>query len=376
MKIEDTAFYSKKIGEISRGCKLCVKGEKLVLFVTGLCIRKCFYCPISDKKYGSDVVYADEWETNDIKDIIKEAELISAKGAGITGGDPLCRLERTTDYIKSLKEHFGGHFHIHLYTSFDLVTEESLIKLSDAGLDEIRFHPDISDFKLWSKITLAQKFPWKIGIEIPVIPDKITETKKLIDFFFDKVHFLNLNELEIADNNISTLTKLGYLTKDDLSYAVKDSESSAVELMNYALEKNYSLPIHYCSAKLKDSVQLANRIKRRAKNVKQKFDTLTCEGTLRRGAIYLIKPEFEYKEWLKVSRDTKIEKLLNIKDTLIKKLNIPAEQLYVDLDKLRVLTSRVIINNIKGKVKSMGLVPAMVEEYPTKDCFEVEIDFI
>ena len=91
--IQNTKFYSKKIGTLAKGCQLCVKGSKLVLFVTGLCPRSCDYCPISDIKHKKDVVYADEWPTNQINDIIKEAELIKAEGAGITGGDPLCKLE-------------------------------------------------------------------------------------------------------------------------------------------------------------------------------------------------------------------------------------------------------------------------------------------
>ena len=67
---------------------MCVKGEKLVLFVTGLCPRQCYFCPISDKKYKKDVIYADEWPVTNIHQIIEEAKLIDAKGAGFTGGDP------------------------------------------------------------------------------------------------------------------------------------------------------------------------------------------------------------------------------------------------------------------------------------------------
>lgn len=169
-KIIKTPWYSYKTNNIAKGCKLCVTGHKMVLFCTGLCPRDCFYCPISDKKKYKDVVYANEWPIKNVKDMITEAKLTEAKGAGFTGGDPLVKLDRTLSYIKLLKKRFGKKFHIHLYTSLDLVDEKTLKKLYNAGLDEIRFHPNIYNKKLWPRIFLAKKFGWDVGIEIPAIP--------------------------------------------------------------------------------------------------------------------------------------------------------------------------------------------------------------
>jgi len=191
MRIDKTKFYSKKIGNLAKGCRQCVKGQKLVYFVTGICPRRCYYCPISDKKYGKDVIYANERLVKNIHQVIEEAKLCDAKGAGFTGGDPLCNLFRTIFSIRQLKKIFGKSFHIHLYTSFDLIDNQNLGKLFRAGLDEIRFHADIEDDKLWDKILLAKEFKWDIGVEIPVIPGKLKETKKLIDYFYDKIDFLN-----------------------------------------------------------------------------------------------------------------------------------------------------------------------------------------
>ena len=113
--IKENKYYSYNLGLLPKGCQMCVKGEKLVLFVTGLCPRKCCFCPVSDDKYGRDVIYANERRVFTSDDLIKEAELMNAKGMGITGGDPLTKLERTTRFIKKLKEKFGKEFHIHYW---------------------------------------------------------------------------------------------------------------------------------------------------------------------------------------------------------------------------------------------------------------------
>ncbi len=358
-KINKTKYYSYNLNNLPKGCQLCVKGSKMVMFVTGLCPRCCYYCPISDQKYKKDVIYADEWPIKSTKDMINEARLIDAEGAGFTGGDPLCRLDRTIDYIKLLKKQFGKKFHIHLYTSFDLVSKSTMIKLHKAGLDEIRFHPELENSKLWDKIELANQFKWDIGIEIPSIPKKLAQTKKLIDFFHDKIDFINLNELEFADNKFSKLGEMGFKQKDSLSYGVKGSEEQALQLLTYIQKKYPKLNAHYCTAKLKDAVQLANRIKRRAKNVAKPYDMITKEGLLFRGAIYTDQLE---KTKNKIIKDYKIKQNLLESDKKRKRILIDPEWLYKNKEKL------------KKDIKNIRI--ALVEEYPTYDQLNIVTDFI
>src|SRR3989344_5901823 len=152
MMVAENRYFSYNLHTLPDGCRFCVQGEKLVLFVTGLCPRKCYFCPVSDQKYGQDVSFANERRLSGREDIIQEAEAMDAKGAGITGGDPLMKIERTLAYIRQLKEKYGAGFHIHLYTSLNLVTENSLKQLHDAGLDEIRFHLDIDSEQFWPRL--------------------------------------------------------------------------------------------------------------------------------------------------------------------------------------------------------------------------------
>ena len=129
--------YSYNLYPICEGCKQCVKGRKTVIYITGLCPRKCYYCPLSDNKRLRDVMYVNERKIKDIKEIAEEVKISKSTGAGITGGDPLLKMQRTCSVIKQLKKKFGKKFHIHLYTSFDLVDNKKLRSLYDAGLDEI-----------------------------------------------------------------------------------------------------------------------------------------------------------------------------------------------------------------------------------------------
>jgi hypothetical protein len=174
------------------------------------------------------------------------------------------------------------------------------------------------------------------GIEIPVVPKK--DIKKLINFAKDKVDFFNLNELEYSDAKHNKLAELGYITKNDYSYGIKGSEELALEL----LEQFPNLNIHYCTSKLKDSVQLLNRLKLRGKNIKNDFDILTEDATLIRGAIY-------------GNKDAKL----------------PFKTVY-DPVKDRLLCARTNVKKFSNSIKKQNLKAFIVEELPTYDFFEIE----
>jgi len=170
-------------GTMPISCVMCQQGAKMVLLVTGICVHDCYYCPLSLKKQGRDITYANEKLVSDDGDVIFEAESIEARGTGITGGDPLLVMEKTLHYIRLLKAHFGSRHNIHLYTATPDM--KKIGQLAGAGLDEIRFHPSPGD---WSSLELtrypeaiahARRSGIRAGIEIPCIPGKDREIVKL-----------------------------------------------------------------------------------------------------------------------------------------------------------------------------------------------------
>ena len=356
-----TKYYSYLIGKLSRGCSLCVQGKKLVFLITGLCGRKCYYCPLSEQKKFRDVTYADEWPIKRDKEIVEEIRLCNSKGAGITGGDPFIVFNRTLRYIRLFKRKFNS-FHIHLYAPTELITKEKLNRLYKAGLDEIRIHPSflINEKKEdLNKIRLAREFDWDVTVEIPVIPGKEKNIKELILFLEKiKVDFLNLNELEMSETNADDLLKRGFHCKDSYSYGVKGSERTALRLLRWIKRNKIRLNVHYCTSKLKNSIQLLNRIKRRARNISKKYDFITENGTLFRGAIYSKKD------------------LNKIKKDLMKEFDIPDNLIEIDKEKKRILTSAYIVDKLKKELKKKGLIPAIVEEIPTYDKLELMVDYL
>lgn len=392
-----TPYHSWCTNNFAKGCMQCVKGQKLVVFVTGLCPKNCFYCPLSEQKKNHDVIYANErklMDENDTDALMEEASASKSCGAGITGGDPLTKIDRTCRYIQLLKHEFGKKFHTHLYTILESFSEERLKKLDDAGLDELRFHPDIVDERFWNRVALLytdensgkddtkRKYSFDIGIEIPVVPGYYEETKKLIEYFIGKIDFVNLNELEISDTNYFQLKNKSFHSKNQLSYGVKGSQEMALELLSYFNKKYPNANIHYCTCKLKDGVQLRERLRRRAENTRKPFDIVTHDGTLVRGAIYLdnLKPGFSYIKRLNAlkndDKEKMLEELIIAKKNIIDEYGVPENMIDIDNLKFRLITNIGIVNRISKDLKRMNLIPAIVEQYPSYDQMEVDVEFL
>jgi len=355
---------SQYISRLSIACKMCAKGAKMVVLITGKCPAQCFYCPLSKHKQQKDVIYADEWkltDENDVETLLSEAKAIQATGAGITGGDPLIVPNRTIRYIKLLKETFGPDFHIHLYTS-GIKNTESINEMISSGLDEIRFHPEP---RFWSKmnqspqsqiIIKTSKLLVETAIEIPSIPNKTQDIIDLINWAeHHDVDYINLNELEFSEQNEQALYQKGYQMKDDVSAAAKQSQETAYDVLTYFEQHPSHIGIHYCSSSFKDGVQLTNRMKRRAQYIATHHDIITEQGTLLKG---IIEPSNNHS--------------LNDIITILKKEQIPEKKYGIDKRKKRIYLHPQLAEELAEKIISSQLLFFIIEEYPTADHLEVE----
>jgi hypothetical protein len=355
---------SSYIKPLSPACKMCAKGSKLVLLITGLCPVKCFYCPLSTKKLGKDRIFADELELEnekDTKNMILEAELIDATGAGITGGDPLIVWRRTKEYISILKDYFGTDFHIHLYTT-GIKNGSHIDTLVSAGLDEIRFHPplnywaDMNNCSNLKSIKNSLDSDVDVAIEIPVIPSMKKEILSLIKWANNiGIKWINLNELEFSETNAKILNKKGFTVKNDISAALKGSQEIAYEIIETVLDENFKIGVHYCSSSFKDGIQLRNRIRRRADNISKKYDVITDEGTLLKGIVY--SKNVSLKDIYKILKDN---------------YRINTEYIFINKKKKRIEIAIWTLEKIANDLKKQGFECYIIEEYPTADGLEVE----
>ncbi|RLI83369.1 radical SAM protein [Archaeoglobales archaeon] len=322
-RIEAGSYYTY----LTEGCRLCRRGSKLVLFITGLCRENCFYCPISFERKGKDVIYANERRVKRIEDFYTELEMMDAEGVAITGGEPLLKLGRLVEYLRISKK---IDLHVHIYTSIP-ANERLLSKIKI--VDEIRFHPPElrNPERYYEPIKTAKRFGIEVGIEIPAIKfeEKIVEIVNELDVF------LNVNQLEASESNWSELVKRGFQIKD---YFVENPD--VIKMYERANK------FHYCSARFKDVAQFRRRLLRMAMN-QPEFYKVTRDGT-----IVCCRIEGNLDE---------AEKILQRRGYNYSRFEDCIE------------TSPELNRNVREDLKSKGLKLSIVERYPTANRTIIEL---
>lgn len=358
-KGSDLPILERHTKSLSHSCVECAQGRKLVLFVTGVCDTGCFYCPLSDKRNHHAAMYANErlclgkTYKELAAQVIEEARAQGATGMGVTGGDPMLVPDLTVEMIRRVKGEFGRSFDVHLYTSKH--PERALLeRLKRAGLDEIRFHPHESH---WMRLPGshferamrdARAVGLRVGFEVPVIPGVEVGLRRLLEFARElPVDYVNLNELEYTHTNREELARRNLAVVDDGSSAIAGSRELALKLV-----KAYGgdLPVHYCSSRFKDAVQLSNRVRRRAERTARPLDLLSEEGLIVVGLIETHDPEGTARR---------------LKD----EFEVPLELLAVDVLKSRVEVAAWVLEEVADELREKCFI---VERYPTAEALEVE----
>lgn len=348
--ISQTKGCSLAIGELPQGCRQCIEGRKLVLFVSGICDQDCFYCTISHGRWQIDKGFANERPINSDADILEEAKTSGAMGAGITGGDPTQRLERVVHYIKLLKENFGEKFHTHMYTHGIGFTKEKLKMVYDAGLDEIRFHLNKNAVLDAIAIRKENKRKWNVGMEVPCIPGMQKYLCGLVDFLETAgADFINLNEMEFSERNDKRMMEQHNLKQaEGQMTAVEGSYETGQKVLEYARAHAKRITVHFCTAGLKMNTQLKNRLVNRAQNIRKPFEEITKDGFLSKGIIF--------------------GQPLN---DIVKQLKISEKDFSIEKKKNRIEISVAMAKKLSKKLKFKI---ALVQEYPSAEPWDFEVE--
>ncbi len=249
------------IKELPEGCKLCLHGLKSVLFITGLCPVKCFYCPVNPERRGRDVMYINDVPLRNLKTLILEIERCLSKGVAITGGEPLTVPDRVLELSVSLKNTFGDEFHIHIYTNIAVLDKRRVKLLSMCPLDEVRIHTldlDLTQRKL-NLLKLLSKQHFRVGLEVPVLPGFEHAIERVVEILYynDVISFVNLNEADVSSGNECSLRRLGYKFNPDGT--VQGSYETGRRLALSLASKFPDLSINFCTSCTKDAIQVGLR---------------------------------------------------------------------------------------------------------------------
>ncbi|MBN2013759.1 MAG: radical SAM protein [Candidatus Altiarchaeota archaeon] len=331
----NSLFY----GDLSKGCRLCKRGKWICIFITEKCTRHCFYCPQPRNKPEKDYVKCDYSIFHNPSQLISFLKRWNIEGVGISGGEPLCVLDRALDFISAMKDNMSEDFYIWLYTNGDLASKKTLNALRDSGLDELRFDLAAREYDT-KPLKNAVKSVDVVSVEIPAIPEDEEKVKKLLpELKKIGVKYLNLHELTFSKNNLRDMSSRGYKVligsseNDFMSdiMPVYGSELAALRIIDSTIEKNIELPINFCPSYYKKHVQGAMIIKNMTEIIRKPHEEVTENGCIKK---IVVTESLE-----------KIKELIRI----LKKKGLPPEKIYFCRKKNRLELHADLLSNIDLK---------------------------
>jgi pyruvate formate-lyase activating enzyme-like uncharacterized protein len=255
-----------------------------------MCTRNCFYCPQDRATKKESLPQTDQHlQFDSAKEYVNYLKTFHFEGIGISGGEPFLAFDRVIEYIKLIRDCLGSRHYIWIYTNGDLVTDDKLKKLKDAGLNEIRFDISAADYNL-KPASMAAKYFHNIAVEIPAIPEDLdilkSNLKKIEDI---GVKYLNLHQLMMNSNNRAAFIKRNYTVTNTRLYKndspVIESELAAFDILKHALRINSSIGVNYCSRCYKARFQGKAYRKRYASLCREESESVTRTGYLVRSSI-------------------------------------------------------------------------------------------
>lgn len=258
-------------GEISSACEACQTGTgSYTTFVSLKCHRDCYFCFNKNQDNYHFYVANHKNVNKELTDMLDSG--VKLAHLAITGGEPLLHKEEVIDFMKTAHEKTPETY-TRLYTAGDLLDEQTLQSLQQYQLDEIRFSIKMEDSEqkhqhIFSKIALAKKYIPKVLVEMPVIPGTDEAMKKLL-LQLDELEIFGINLLEFCFplENAQAFQERGFELKNppyEVFYnywyagglAVAGSEQLCLELVQFAMDENLSLGVHYCSLENKFTGQI------------------------------------------------------------------------------------------------------------------------
>lgn len=258
-------------GTLCGACEACRTGvDSYTGLISLMCHRNCFFCfnPNQDE-YDHFADCKKDWEAELARVYRSNKHL---QYIALTGGEPLLHKQDAVAFFKKAKAYWP-QVSTRLYTSGDLLDEQTLSRLAQAGLEEIRFSLKMEDDaptqeKVFAAMEMAKRFVPRVMVEMPVMPDQEAGMLALLDRLEAMgIHGINLLELCFPFGNAEAFAARGYALRNppyktlyNFWYAgglpVAGSELLALKLMRHAVVHDYRMTVHYCSLENKHFGQI------------------------------------------------------------------------------------------------------------------------
>ncbi len=246
-------FYVGNDDKFPKGCQSCLTGSGLgAIRKTHTCNLNCPFCyhhgqtdcqePIGE---GLFEIGGTRYYEEDVRDLLS----IQGKPSGVSYVylEPFMDIHKYYNIIKIFKE---NNVHQHMYTNGTLVTEDSLKKLKDSGLDELRFNLGASNCadKVIDNMRLAKQYIPYVGIETPMTRDFEEQFKQKKNAILQTgIDFINCAELHLNENNLQNydtenlyMSRMGYVSP---IY----SRLITLDIMKQADDEKWDMVVHDCS---------------------------------------------------------------------------------------------------------------------------------
>ena len=268
------SFQESKLnsGPLSPGCSICGEGGWDCNYTNHRCSRNCFYCPQDRSIKKESESKSEGFAFKDPLEHINYLKTFQIRGVGFSGGEPFLVLDRLLAHIAAIRREFGDSMYLWAYTNGDFVNPESLKKLQDVGLNEIRFDLSARQYDL-TPIILSKEYIPTVTVEIPAIPedyDLVTDLLPKMEAI--GVNFLNLHQLATTQHNYKAFVRRNYHFLHVPRIPVFESEICALKLLGFARQHQIGLPINYCCQVYKNRFQGRDIRARTSRVVKQGFE--------------------------------------------------------------------------------------------------------
>lgn len=251
------AGHCVHIGKLSPGCYGCfVPASFRTNIETGVrCNLSCIYC-LSDrakKEEPSSLLRKAKFLG---KSYLPNYNPLAISFSG--GGEPLLYMDIIKDnmkFFRDIEKETAKRPWYYIYTNGILVNAETLSKLQDLGIDEIRFHLGASNFseKVYKNLKESIRYFKAVTVETPAWPLHRKKLFEMLPKIADiGVKHLNIGEVEINKSNYRTISRMlprGEIYQCGTMFLYDGG--LVYDLIEEILRRNYSYSVLDCNCFVK-----------------------------------------------------------------------------------------------------------------------------